>query len=59
MSGYLEVPDEHLFSFGFGAGELLPQCLLSHVDGLESLLKVKVPLLRVKQQSINLNRRAS
>lgn len=43
---HLQVPADGLFSFGLGAGQLLPQHLLPHVDGLQRLLDVEEVLLQ-------------
>lgn len=46
---YLQVPTDRFFSFGLGAGQLLPQHLLPHVDGLQRLLDVEEVLLQETQ----------
>jgi len=43
---YLQVAPHGLLSFGLGAGQLLPEHLLPHVDGLQRLLDVEEVLLK-------------
>lgn len=41
----LQISSDGFFSFRLGAGQLLPQHLLPHVDGLQRLLDVEEVLL--------------
>lgn len=45
--GYLQISSNGFLSFRLGARQLLPQHLLSHVDGLQRLLDVEEVLLLV------------
>lgn len=45
---YLQIAPHGLLSFRLGAGQLLPQHLLPHVDGLQRLLDVEEVLLQEK-----------
>lgn len=47
--GYLQISSNGFLSFRLGARQLLPQHLLSHVDGLQRLLDVEEVLLLVWQ----------
>lgn len=47
---YLQVTSDRLLPFGLGAGQLLPQHLLPHVDGLQSLLDIEEVLLVTKKK---------
>ena len=49
LSAYLQVASDGFLSFGLGAGQLLPQHLLPHVDGLQRLLDVEEVLLKEPQ----------
>lgn len=48
---YLQVAADRLLPLGLGAGQLLPQHLLPHVDGLQRLLDVKEVLLQRENRS--------
>lgn len=43
---YLQISSDGFFSFRLGAGQLLPQHLLPHVDRLQRLLDVEEVLLK-------------
>ena len=45
-SAYLQIASDGFFSFRLGAGQLLPQHLLPHVDRLQRLLDVEEVLLK-------------
>lgn len=49
---YLKISSDGFLSFGLGTGQLLPQHLLPHVDGLQRLLDVKEVLLKVSTTKI-------
>lgn len=51
MNAYLQIAPHGLLPFGLGAGQLLPQHLLPHVDGLQRLLDVEEVLLQKKDSS--------
>ena len=47
---YLQISSDGFLSFRLGAGQLLPQHLLPHVDGLQRLLDVEEVLLKMSER---------